>query len=119
MPNYIPRFKPGQDITYLAVGAVSAGQVVEVVGDYAASVTTAASAKVAGVALFDAADGDFFTVSSGGVQRPTTSVALAAGDSVTSDAAGKVTKTTGATNVLGVCQKAAAANAPADIKFNV
>lgn len=118
MGNYAPRFKPGKDITFRATTAVVAGQVVELTGDYAAGVPTAgASTKVLGVALFDAAIGESFTVSSGGVQRPIADGAIAAGDRVAVSTTGRVK--TGATATIGTAFAAAVDGAKADIRFDV
>lgn len=107
MVDYLPKFKPGQSVTYKASAAITGGQLVEVTGNRTVGPAAADSAKVVGVAGFDAAIGDDVTVFWGGVQRLTALGAIAAGATVTAAAAGKAT--TGGTNKIGTALEAAAA----------
>ena len=63
MANHIPKFHPGQTVTFTAEGAITGGQIVEC-GTAARSVKVAgaASAKAIGTAAFDAIAGDKVTV---------------------------------------------------------
>lgn len=105
MADYLPKFKPGQAVT-LTVGAtaVVGGRLVEVSGDSLVIPAGADSAKVAGVAGFDAATGESVTVFTrgGGVHRLVASAAIAAGAQVISAAAGKVATVGAGSNPVGV-----------------
>lgn len=90
MAEYLPKFKPGQAITYKASAAITAGQVVAVTGDGTVGPAGATSSAWVGVAAFDAAVGDNVTFYSGGVQRPTASGAVSVGAAVATAAGGKV-----------------------------
>ena len=59
MADHLPKFKPGQAVTFTAGGAIAGGQVVEVgAANRAVVVAGAASAKAIGTAGHDAASGD-------------------------------------------------------------
>lgn len=107
MSDYLPKFKPGQAVTYKASAAVTGGRLVEVTGNRTVAHAGADSAKVVGVAGFDAAIGDDVVVYAGGVQRLTVTAAVEAGAAVTADAGGKAT--TGGTNKIGTALEAALA----------
>lgn len=107
MADYLPKHKPGQAVTYTASAAVTGGRLVEVTGNRTVGPAGADSAKVVGVAGFDAAAGETVTVYRGGVQRLTAAAAITAGATVTAAAAGKAT--TGGTNKIGIALEAAAA----------
>ena len=117
MADYSPLFKPGAAITYSVSADVTAGQVVELTGDRAVGPAGADSAKVVGIAAFDAVVGDHVTVHSGGVQRPYAAGAIAVGDKVASAASGKVATAGEAVNVLGIALAAAADGNPVQLKF--
>src|SRR5699024_11383512 len=68
MADYLPVYKPGQALTLKASDAVTGGQIVEVTGDGTVGPAAAASAKVIGVAGFDADTNENVTVFAGGVQ---------------------------------------------------
>lgn len=108
MANYAPLFKPGAAVTYSVSADVTAGQVVELTGDRTVAPAAADSARVVGVAAFDAKVGDHVTVEDGGVQRPYASGAIAAGDLVAAAADGKVAAAGEAVNTLGIALAAAA-----------
>ncbi|WGD38481.1 capsid cement protein [Lysinibacter sp. HNR] len=107
MSDYLPKFKPGQSVTYKASAAVTGGHLVEVTGNRTVAHAGVDSAKVVGVAGFDAAAGDDVVVFAGGVQRLTVASVIPAGATVTAAAGGKAT--TGGTNKLGIALEAAAA----------
>lgn len=116
MAQYTPLFTPGAAITYSAGAAITGSQVVELVGDRVIAPAVAGSAKVVGVAAFDAAVGDNVTVFSGGVQRPVASGAIAAGDRVAAAAEGTVA--TAEEDTIGLALAATADGALAQIKFD-
>jgi predicted RecA/RadA family phage recombinase len=116
MPDYTPLYRPGKDVTYTASAPVTGGQVVEITTDKSVGPAGAASTKYVGVALFDAPAGAPVTVESGGVQRPTASGAIAAGDRVQCAANGLVS--TGTTAPIGTAIAAAADGAVALIKLD-
>lgn len=63
MASYLPLFRPGQTVTFDVTTAVTGGQVVEVgTADFSVAPAAAASAKVVGVAGFDAIVGEQVTV---------------------------------------------------------
>jgi predicted RecA/RadA family phage recombinase len=109
MADYLPKFKPGESVTYTASAAVTGGRLVAVTasGPGVRSVAPAGvdSAAVVGVAGFDAAAGEPVTVYGGGVQRLVAAGVIAAGAPVT--------------NRVGLAlQPAAAANDVIDVLFN-
>lgn len=116
MAQYTPLFTPGAAITYSAGEAITGGQLVEITGDRVIAPAEAGSAKVVGVAAFDAAIGDDVTVFTGGVQRPLATGAIAAGDRVAAAAAGTVT--TAEEDTIGLALAAASDGALAQIKFD-
>lgn len=116
MADYLPKFKPGQAITYTASADVTGGQLVEVTGDRTVGPAAADSAVTVGVAGFDAKAGESVTVYSGGVQTPRASGAIAARDRVGAAANGRVA--TAATVKIGTAIAAAADGEPAQIKFD-
>lgn len=93
------------------------GQVVEVTGDAEVSPTTAASAKVLGVAMFDAKVGDPVAVECEGLFKMKASAAITAGSKVTSAADGAVA--TGTTNTVGLAITDAAKDEYVFVKFSV
>lgn len=108
MADYLPKFKPGQSVTFKASTAITGGRLVEVTGNRTVGTAGVDSAKTIGVAGFDAAIGEDVTVFIGGVQRLTAAGVIAAGAPVTAAAAGKAT--TGGTNKIGIALEAAAAD---------
>lgn len=119
MANYAPLFKPGEAITYSVSADVAAGQVVELTGDRTVAPAAADSARVVGVAAFDAKVGDHVTVHAGGVQRPYAAGDIAAGDQVAAAADGKVSTIGDAANVLGIALAGAADGSLVQLKFRV
>ena len=120
MADYLPRFKPGEAVTFTASAAVIGGRLVAVTGAYTIGPAGADSAAVAGVAAHDAAIGEQVTVftRAGGVHALTASAAVAAGAKVSSAAAGKVQTVGATTNPIGLAlQVAAADNDVIDVLF--
>lgn len=112
MADYLPKFKPGQAVTFKASAAVIGGRLVAITGDRTVGPAGADSAAVVGVAGFDAAIGEDVTVftRAGGVQSLTASGAIAAGAKVSSAAAGKIQTIGSTTNPIGLALAAAAAD---------
>jgi hypothetical protein len=112
MADYLPKFKPGQAVTFTASADVTGGRLVAITGNRTVGPAGADSAAVVGVAGFDAKAGERVTVftRAGGVQQLTASGAIAAGVKVSSAAAGKI-QTLGTTaNPIGLALEAAAAD---------
>jgi hypothetical protein len=112
MVDYLPKFKPGQAVTFTASAAVVGGRLVAVTGNRTVGPAGADSAAVVGVAGFDAAIGDTVTVytRAGGVHALVASAAIAAGAKVSSAAAGKIQTIGATTNPVGLALEAAAAD---------
>jgi predicted RecA/RadA family phage recombinase len=108
--DYLPKFTPGAAITCSASAAVTGGRLVVVTGNrLIGPADDTSSARVIGVAGFDAPAGESVTVYTrgSGVHPLTAGAAIAAGDKVTSAAAGKVATATAGVDVLGVALEAA------------
>lgn len=130
MPDNIPVFKPGQDITLTTSAAVTGGQLLVTSGSGTVAPAAAASAvNWVGVAVQDAASGAKVGITSGGVQELTCTTAVAAGDLVVaSGTAGQVATlaavttptaadVTGTRAIVGLALTSAAAGAKARIKM--
>lgn len=136
MSDYLPVFKPGENITLSASAAIVGGQLLVVSGSGTVAPAAAASAPGwVGVAAFDAASGVRVGVASGGVQELICTTAVVAGDLVVSSGtAGQVasvaatTATAAATAatagdinstraIVGLALTSAAAGAKARIKM--
>lgn len=117
MTAYLPKFKPGQAVTFTASADVVGGRIVEVTGDRQVAHAAAASGKVVGVAGFDVASGDSVTVFSGGVQRLTAASAIAAGDRVAAAATGKAAPVTASEPALGIALEAGSAEDVVDVQM--
>lgn len=112
MADYLPKFKPGQAVTFTASADVTGGRLVAVTGNRTVGPAGADSAAVVGVAGFDAKAGERVTVftRAGGVQQLTANGAIVAGVKVSSATAGKI-QTLGTTvNPIGLALEAAAAD---------
>lgn len=110
MGQYLPKFKPGQTITYTVGGTgqtVTGGQLVEITGNRTVNTSAAESVKTVGVAGFDAKSGEKVTVHNGGVQKLVASAAITAGARVEAAATGRVAA--GTTAPVGTALTAAAA----------
>lgn len=120
MADYLPLFKPGQDITSTTSAAVTGGQLLVVSGSGTVAPSTAATGAWVGVAAFDAASGARVALHKGGVQRLTATGAIAAGDRVI-PAAGGTVATLGAgtdySQVVGIALTSAAGGAAVDVDF--
>lgn len=112
MADYLPKFKPGQAVTFTASAAVTGGRLQAVTGNLTCADAGADSAAVIGVAGFDASTGESVTVftRAGGVHPLVASGAIAAGAKVISAAGGKVATVGGGTNPIGIALRAAAAD---------
>ena len=112
MADYLPKFKPGEAVTFTASAAVTGGRLVVATGDRTVGPAGADSAAVIGVAAFDAASGESVTVftRAGGIQRLTASAAIAAGAQVISAANGKIATVGAGANPIGIALVAAAAD---------
>lgn len=96
---------------------VKKGQVVEISGDMTVAPTSASSAKVLGVAMFDAKSGEEIAVEAEGLFKMMASAAITAGDIVESAANGAVA--TGTTNPIGIAINTAAKDAAVFVKFSI
>lgn len=93
------------------------GQVVEISGDMTVAPTSDSSAKVIGVAMFNANAGDPVAVECEGLFKMKASAAITAGDHVTSAADGAVA--TGTTNMIGIALGDAAKDEYVFVKFSI
>lgn len=108
MADYLPKFTPGQAVTFTASAEVTGGQAVEITGARSVGPAAAASTKYIGVAAFTAAAGQKVTVHlPGQVQRLKAVGAITAGATVQTGAAGTVAS--GAAAPIGVALTAATA----------
>ena len=97
---------------------VKKGQVVVISGDMTVAPSTAASAKVLGVAMFDAKKDEPVSVETEGLFSMTASGAITAGDKVESAADGAVAKASGA-NAVGIAINSASNGGEVFVKFNI
>jgi hypothetical protein len=111
MADYLPKFKPGQSVTFTASADVIGGRLVAVTGNRTVGPAGADSAAVVGVASRDAKAGERVGVwtRAGGVHGLVASAAIAAGVKVSSAAAGKVQAIGATTNPIGLALEAATA----------
>ena len=112
MSNHVPKFQPGQVVTFTAEGAITGGQVVEVgTANRSVKVAAAGSTKAIGTAGFDVVDGESVAVHLGAtVDTAVASATIAVGALVEAAASGQIrTATTG--RVLGIALTGGAANA--------
>jgi len=112
MADYLPKFKPGQAVTFNASADVTGGRLVVVTGNRTVGPAGADSAAVVGVAGFDAKSGERVTVftRAGGVHPLVANGAIAAGIKVSSAAAGKIQTVGDTTNPVGLALETAAAD---------
>lgn len=113
MADYIPVFKPGQDLTMTAGADVVGGELVFVSAANAVQKTSGATAAWLGVATTDAASGAKVGVTSGGVQDLIASAAIAVGDVLIPAANGRVAPIGAGTNYAQVVGIALTAQATA------
>lgn len=97
---------------------VKKGQVVVISGDMTVAPSTEASAKVLGVAMFDAKANEPVSVETEGLFSMTASGAITAGDKVESAADGKVAKAAG-TNAVGIAINSASNGGEVFVKFSI
>lgn len=103
-----------------ASAKVMKGQVVEISGDMTVAPTSAASKKVIGVAMFDAAAGEEVAVETEGLFKMLASAAITAGDIVESAADGAVaTVSTTAVKAIGIAINTAAKDEAVFVKFSI
>lgn len=95
------------------------GQVVEISGDMTVAPTSAASAKVLGVAMFDAKAGDPVAVDCEGLFKMKAASAIKGGDQVVSAADGAVATGTTNTNTIGLALGDAAKDEYVYVKFSI
>lgn len=120
MADYLPKFKPGQAVTFTASADVTGGRLVAVTGNRTVGPAGADSAAVVGVAGFDALSGERVTVftRAGGVQQLVASGAIAAGVKVSAAATGKIQTVGSTVNPIGLAlEPAAADNDVIDVLF--
>ena len=99
---------------------VKKGQVVVISGDMTVAPSSAASAAVIGVAMFDAKNGDPVSVETEGLFSLTASGAITAGAQVESAAGGKVaTKGGTVTKVIGIALNTASNGEEVFVKFSI
>lgn len=112
MVDYLPKFKPGQAVTFTASADVTGGRLVEVTGNRTVGPAAADAADVVGVAGFDAKSGETVTVytRAGGVHALVANGAIAAGVKVSAAAAGKIQTLGATTNPVGLALEAASAD---------
>ena len=97
---------------------VKKGQVVVISGDMTVAPSTAASAKVLGVAMFDAKSGEPVSVETEGLFSMKASGAITAGDKVASAVDGAVAKATDA-NTVGLAINSATNGGEVFVKFSI
>ena len=97
---------------------VKKGQVVVISGDMTVAPSTTASAKVLGVAMFDAKSGESVSVETEGLFSMKASGAITAGDKVASAADGAVAKATDA-NTVGLAINSATNGGEVFVKFSI
>lgn len=102
MADYVPVFKPGEDITMTAGAAIVGGRLVVVSAANTVIESSAASDKWLGVATMDAASGAKVGITSGGVQEVAVNAAVAVGDVLIPAASGRVTPIAAGTNYAQV-----------------
>ncbi|AEA27916.1 hypothetical protein Psed_5789 [Pseudonocardia dioxanivorans CB1190] len=102
MADYIPIFKPGDDITMTAGAAINAGELCYVSAANTVQKTAAAVEDWLGVATTDAPSGGKVGITSGGVQELAVAAAVVAGDVLISAANGRVTPIASETNYARV-----------------
>ena len=101
-----------------ASAEVKKGQVVVISGDMTVAPSTAASAKVLGVAMFDAKKDEPVSVETEGLFSMKASGAITAGDKVASAADGAVAKATDA-NTVGLAINSATNGGEVFVKFSI
>lgn len=101
----------------VASADVKKGQVVELTGSLAVAPTTAASAKVIGVAMFDAKANEAISVETEGLFKLVAASAITGGAKVASANDGKVA--VGTENVIGIALNDAGTDEYVYVKFSI
>jgi predicted RecA/RadA family phage recombinase len=101
----------------VASADVAKGQVVELTGSLAVAPTTEASAKVIGVAMFDAKAGEAVAVETEGLFKLKAASTITGGAKVASAAAGKVA--VGTDKVIGIALNDAGTDEYVYVKFSI
>lgn len=96
---------------------IKKGQVVDITGDAEVSPTVGTSAKVLGVAMFDAKANEEIAVEAEGLFKLVAGGTIAAGAKVTSAAGGKVVA--GTENTIGIAITSATADEYVFVKFSI
>lgn len=111
MADYLPKFKPGQAVTFTASADIVGGREVAVSGNWTVA-TAGADAIAIGTAAFDVLSGEKVTVflRGGGVHSLIAAGAIAAGARVITATGGKVATIASGSNPIGVALKASAAD---------
>lgn len=120
MADYIPVFKPGEDLTMTAAATITGGQLVYVSAANSVTPTAGATAAWLGVATTDATSGQKVGITSGGVQEITASGAVAVGDVLIPASNGRVAAIGAGTNyaqVVGIALTAAADGAKPRVRM--
>jgi len=108
------RYDSTSSITYKAAQDVIAGRLVELQAAGSAQHAAAGSEKVLGVAMYDAATGEYFEVRSEGIVELEASSAVSVGSLLVADADGKVVAYSGSSNnpnqVIGLAESDSDAN---------
>ena len=117
--DYLPKFLPGQAVTFTASAAVTGGRLVQVSGDRTVSPATADSNKVVGIAGYDADESEPVTVYliTGGVHRLTLAATVAAGARLAAATGGKVSGT--GTNKIGLALQGGDADDVIDVLTSI
>lgn len=105
MADYVPVFKPGEELTFTAAADIVGGRLVRIVGNNSVQETSGVTAGWIGIAAQDAKAGQRVLVYSGGVQEPTVDGAVVAGDPLVAGPNGRVVAIGSVTNyaqVVGV-----------------
>jgi hypothetical protein len=112
MADYLPKFKPGAAVTFGTTADVTGGRLVDASTARNVAPAAADSAKVIGVAGFDAVSGEKVTVycRPTGVHQLVASGAIAVGAQVISATGGKIATVGAGSNPIGIALEAAAAD---------
>jgi len=120
MADYLPLHRESNSPTYAASADIVGGRLVEITGPNAVAHAAAGSTKWVGVAARDTKAGEDVTVFVGGVQLPTASGAIAAGDALVCADGGKVAANQSPTalTLVGIAQTSAADGKTVEAVFN-
>lgn len=116
MASYAPIYNGLPPYTSVASTAVTGGQVLEVSGSGTVGPAAAASVKVVGVALFDAATNAEVTISRGGIQELVTTGTVTQGEQVECAASGTV-RTLASGRAIGVAMTTATTGLKVQVCF--